>query len=159
MPYSLCSTAQYTYTSLSIYSSSLSLSPSVPSQSLWVLCLFIFLLISHLSQRRSPIYRARLCPLPSLFFKFPEHKGLSYFSINVTTSSLLFAAAASALLSFPIAASPSPLCHFSPSRQASYQCTVIQAQFHSHKIKHATSALSLCVLYKSTVVIIKQEHL
>ena len=46
------------------------------------------------------------------------------------------------------------VCHQALRRAASYPLHT-----YSHKIKHATSALSLCVLYKATVVIIRQEHL
>lgn len=59
-----------------------------PSQSLCVSCLFILLLISHLAQCR---FLAHTClPARSLsflfFFKLPEHKGLSCFSVNITCS-------------------------------------------------------------------------
>lgn len=95
--------------------------PTPQPHSSWVSCLFIFLLfplISHVSQRHSlthththssvgPVFV--LPPLLLIFFKFPEHTGLSYFSISVTTSSLLFPAiAAHHMSAFPLLSVISP---------------------------------------------------
>lgn len=122
--------------------------------------LFIFLLlplIPHRSRHHSLSCAEppSLSFLPSPPFKFPRRRGLSYFSINVTTSSLLFSAIAPPLpLHCHLFLSlPSSLCQPPPPTG------FLLVHTYSDKIKHATSALSLCVLYKATVVIIKQEHL
>lgn len=149
--------AHSTYTSLSIF-------PAFPSvscclflvfQLFLVSCLYmfhLFLFFPHLSVSYSHTHSRRLgvCPFP-LLFKFPLHKGLRQFSINVTATRFVFSA-------IPLS------CHYLYPH-----CTTLSllsslwltpyCSSKSCKIKQATSALSLCVLCKSTVVIIKQEHL